>query len=588
MTVPNRATLWGDIIVDELVAAGVEAICVAPGSRSTPLAMAAFRHQGIKTYSILDERSMAYFSLGRARATGEPTPIITTSGTATANCHPAVIEASQARVPMVVLTADRPAELQDSGANQTIDQTKLYGNAVRDFRTLPEPRMESRTIRSVRTSVAQAVATAGGNPAGPVHLNVPVKKPLEPVPVEEDVPPRDEVAVEGRDGPFVEINQGTVTPSTATLESVIAELEAASRPLIVAGPADSGSDSQIAIAGLAETLGAPILADPLSSVRFGPAVSREGCLVCGGYDAYLNSATAREWPAPDVVVRVGASPTSKPLRKYLAEITGSQILVDPGGDWREAEFTATHLVGGAVKPTLQTITDELVDTSTDTDAWVERFEQAEAIHWDLVDEQGAGSPPDEGSVLHTIAKVVPEGGTLFVSNSMPVRDLDRYGRPAERSITALGNRGASGIDGIVSSALGAGSVTDGPLVAVVGDLAYYHDMNGLLSVGRCGVDVTIVLINNDGGGIFHKLPIAAFDPPFTEAFKTPHGIDFEPTGDLYGLEYVRAQTCDELHTYCEESMGEAGGTVIEVQTDASTSTQKREELAEAVQSRLFE
>ncbi len=578
MTAPNRNTLWGRVIADELAAAGVSGAVLSPGSRSTPLTVAIADHDGIETFSVLDERSAAFFALGRARRTGEPTAVVCTSGTAAANYHPAVIEASQSRVPLLLLTADRPPELADSGANQTVDQEKLYGDAVRWYRTLPEPEPRDRKLRSLRTTIDRAVGETTGVPAGPVHLNCPFRKPLEPVEVEGDVPAdlaeRAPLAVEGRDGPFVERTAGRPTLTEGEIESVAATLDAADRGLLVAGPSDAPTLDTDAVAALAAATGFPILADPLSGLRFGDHLDREDVTVCGGYDSYLDGAS--EWPEPEVVLRAGASPTSKVLRQYLRDHADQQFVVDPAGGWREAEFTATDLLVADPARLAAGLAAEIGDDAagSTTDRYRERFAAAERAYWDLIDDARADET-FEGQVLATVAERVPDPATIFVSNSMPVRDLDRFGRPRAADLTVLGNRGASGIDGITSTALGAGSATDDQLVLVTGDLAYYHDTNGLLSIARCGVDATIVLVNNDGGGIFHLLPIEDFDPPFTEQFRTPHGLDFEPTADLYGLAFQRVRPDDFADAF-EPSQGMDGTQVIEVVFDAEASHRTRE------------
>ncbi len=581
MTAPNRATLWGETLVEELVAAGVNGVVLAPGSRSTPLTTAFAAHDDIETFSQLDERSAAFFALGRSRRLGEPTALVCTSGTAAANFHPAVIEANQSRVPLVVLTADRPPELQDSGANQTIDQEKLYGDAVRYYRTLPEPSPEARTLRSLRTTADRAVQRATATPPGPVHLNVPVAKPLEPTDVPGDVPDnladRAPLGAAGRDGPFVRTTTGRQTLDTDAVADLAASLATVDRGLLVAGPANEPTPARDALAPLAEATGFPVLADPLSGHRFG----HDGPLVCGGYDAYLDAAEA--WPDPEVVVRFGASPTSKVLRHYLRDHAARQLVVDPAGGWREAEFTATDLLVADPTWLSERLADRLGGAAESE--WSDRFRRAERIHWETVSD-AVGAEQFEGAVLSTVASEAPDPATLVVSNSMPVRDLDRFGRPRHGDLTVLGNRGASGIDGVTSTALGAAGATDDPLVLVIGDLAFYHDMNGLLAVERCGVDATIVLLNNDGGGIFHMLPIEDFDPPFTEYFKTPHGIDFEPVGDLYGLEYAIVEDLVDFETAYTDSVDSDGTQVIEVRFDADESHRTRERIADRIRSAI--
>ncbi|MGM0605134.1 MAG: 2-succinyl-5-enolpyruvyl-6-hydroxy-3-cyclohexene-1-carboxylic-acid synthase [Halobacteriota archaeon] len=580
MSAPNRNTLWARAIVDEIARAGVPAVCISPGSRSTPLTIAFEEHEDVHVFSVLDERSAAYFALGRARRTGRVTPLVCTSGTAAANYHPAVIEASRARVPMLLLTADRPPECRDSGANQTIDQEKLYGDAVRWYKDLPEPQPTDRTLRSMRTDVGRAIATAEGTPAGPVHLNVPFKKPLEPVRVDGDVPQNlPPAAAFGRaDGttPYVTTTAGAMELDERQLRR-IAQAVSVDRGLIVAGPADPPGYDTESIVALAHASGFPILADPLSGLRFGGHTRVSS--VIGGYDAYVNTGATDGWPDPDVVIRLGASPTSKALRNYLATVDARQLLVDPAGEWREAAFTATDLVVADPSRLCGRLA-RLVETGGSA-AWRSRWEAADTAHWNVVESAtGSASTSFEGQLLADVIDESPDPSTLVVSNSMPVRDLDRFAAPTATSITVLGNRGASGIDGITSTALGASSATTDHVTLVIGDLAYYHDMNGLLAASRCDVDATIVLVDNDGGGIFHMLPIEAFDPPFTSQFKTPHGIDFEPTGALYDLEFTRVDGSDPFRSVYAESVTTPGTDVIAVDSDAERSHRTREELRE--------
>ncbi|APW99040.1 2-succinyl-5-enolpyruvyl-6-hydroxy-3-cyclohexene-1-carboxylate synthase [Halobiforma lacisalsi AJ5] len=584
---PNPATLWGRTLADELAAGGLEAVCIAPGSRSTPLTVAFAEHPEIDVYSHLDERSSAFFALGRARRTGEPTALICTSGTAAANFHPAVIEANQARVPLLVLTADRPPELRDSGANQTIDQTKLYGDAVRWFAELPEPEADERKVRSLRTTAARALAETGGPEPGPVHLNCPFRKPLEPTELPGSVPESfaETLAGRGREGPFVDVDRGDVTLELERARPVADALANADRPLIVAGPADPADlrdfEPDRAVE-LAERIGAPLLADPLSGLRFGPHV--EDGPVYGGYDAYADAVVD-----PDVVLRFGASPTSKPLRHALRDADARQFLIDPAGAWREATFTATDLLAARPESVVEAVLEVLDGLETDengtNDAWRSRFDAAERRHWKLRDDartrDALAETPFEGAVLASVLERAPDPATIFVSNSMPVRDADRFGKPRDADLTVLSNRGASGIDGIASTALGAGSAADEPLVVVTGDLAFYHDSNGLLAVDRCDVDATIVLLDNDGGGIFHKLPIEEFDPPFTDQFKTPHGLEFDALADLYGLEFESVSPGGFADAY-ERSLERTGTQVLSVSFDAETSHRRREELARRV------
>ncbi|MFA9516180.1 2-succinyl-5-enolpyruvyl-6-hydroxy-3-cyclohexene-1-carboxylic-acid synthase [Halopenitus sp. H-Gu1] len=609
MTAPNRNVLWANAIVDELASAGVSAAVISPGSRSTPLTMAFARHEDVHVFSQLDERSAAFFALGRARRTGEITPLVCTSGTAAANYHPAVMEADRGRVPLLALTADRPPELRDSGANQTADQEKLYGDAVRFYKDLPEPAATDRALTSVRTTIARAIEAAEGVDPGPVHLNVPFAKPLEPTPVPDDVPADlDPAAETGREGPYVDRTSGATRIDDRDLRALADDLSV-DRGLIVAGPADPPGLDPEAVTALSHATGHPILADPLSGVRFGGHT--RVAPVIGGYDAYLSADLAgtppETWRDPDVILRIGASPTSKRLRKYLAAVDADQYVVDPIGRWREAEFTATDLV--VAEPNRLCGDLSRLVAGGGASAWRTQWERADERAFEVLEES---SEFFEGRAVATIAESVPDPATLFVSNSMPVRDLDRFARPTTRNLTVDGNRGVSGIDGIVSTGLGAGSATTDDLTIVLGDLALYHDSNGLLALERLDLDATVVTINNDGGGIFHQLPIEEFDPEFTEWFKTPHGLEFESLADLHGLTYERidargdvGQAVDHEGGSGETVDGEdshsskadtdptaalvaayraarerSGSTLIDVRTDAKASHQTRKRLRE--------
>ncbi|WP_435345475.1 2-succinyl-5-enolpyruvyl-6-hydroxy-3-cyclohexene-1-carboxylic-acid synthase [Haloarchaeobius sp. HRN-SO-5] len=584
MTAPNRNVLWAETLVDELAEGGLSAACIAPGSRSTPLTVAFDAHDDVQTFSLLDERSAAFFALGRGRRTGEPTALVCTSGTAAANFHPAIVEANQARVPLLALTADRPPELRDSGANQTVDQEKLYGDAVRWYRDLPEPEATPRKLRRLRTDAARALAEATGTPAGPVHLNCPFRKPLEPTPVPGDVPEGwddgDARASQGRDrGPYVRRVQGRPTLADADLDALARAVDDAETGLILAGPADPTDlhDVGPAVAALARATNFPVLADPLSGVRFGAHVV--DAPVLGGYDGYVEAVDLD----PDIVLRFGASATSKPVRKALAATDARQVLVDPVGAWRDAEFVCSDLVVADPAATARALADAVSEPGDP--AFRDRLADAEATYWDhvadVLDGDDALATTLEGAVARRVLADAPDPATVFVSNSMPVRDVDRFGAPREADLTVLANRGASGIDGILSTGFGAGSATDDPLVVLTGDLAYYHDMNGLLALARCDVDATVVCVNNDGGGIFHLLPIEEFDPPFTEQFVTPHGLDFEPTGDIYDLSFRRVRPGEFASAY-REALAAEGTQVVEVTFDSGASHEARDRLAESV------
>ena len=564
----HHSAVWGALLIDALADAGIETAIIVPGSRSTPLVVAAAEHEDVSTISLLDERAAGFFALGRAKRSRQPAMLISTSGTATANFHPAVVEADASRTPLLVCTADRPAELQECGANQTIDQAGIYGRSVRWEPTVPDPRRDDNNESALRTTAAMAVERTIGPPAGPVHLNVPFRKPLTP----EANGPRPSAPDSARPTPA--INPGVPHPdpdAIAMLDRAIAETD---RGVIVCGPL---ARDRAAVVRLAERTGYPLLADPLSGLRWHDDLPIP---VLGGYDAFLDG-----WNhgGPELIVRFGATPTSVTLTEYLATHQGNHVLIDPAAAYRDPAFSTTAVVEG----TPRTVVEALERRPPDTDAaaaWTQEFHEVERRYWELVSDR-LSDLPIEGRIAHAVMDHAPPSSTVFVSNSMPIRDVDRFGRPRQTSVSVLGNRGASGIDGIISTGLGAGSVDDGPTIVLTGDLACYHDLTGLLAVQRADVDATVVVINNDGGGIFHKLPIEALDPPFTEHFRTPHGLEFGAIADFYDLQY----RCPRPERFCEhatEYLTGGSSELVELPVDPVANHRDREAFQNRIRERL--
>jgi 2-succinyl-5-enolpyruvyl-6-hydroxy-3-cyclohexene-1-carboxylate synthase len=588
MNAANRNTLWAQVFVDELARSGLQAVCIAPGSRSTPLTLAFAAEPRLRVYSHLDERSAAFFALGLALASGRPVALVCTSGTATANFYPAIIEAAQAQIPLLVLTTDRPHELRDSGANQTIDQVKLYGDHVRWFVEVapPEANPPALTLRSLRTLAGRALATAAGSPPGPVHLNFPFRKPLEPTPVPGDVPERLGVeipeAVNGRaDGlPFTRFSRGVASLSEAQIDILAAAIHSAPRGLIICGPRCPNGAFPTALTRLARLAGYPVLADAVSGVRFGPHVEQAEGLILGGYETFWPAGVAQAWPPPQLVLRFGAMPTAGILEEYLGSLSGCfQIAIDANGLWTDATHQLSHFIWADPEHTCRQVVERLEASSprpANAD-WLASLRRAEAESWAAV-EAALAETFFEGGILIDVVEALPPGATLYVASSMPVRHLDQFVRPNSKRLRVFANRGASGIDGTISSALGAAVATDSPLVLVTGDLAFYHDLTGLLALRRCGVKATIVLINNNGGGIFHRLPIARFDPPFTDLFLTPHGLDFEPAARMFGANYVRVTTRAVFREALETSIEATPPSIIEVPTDSVQHERQRREI----------
>lgn len=571
---------YAGAFVDGLVAAGIRHVCLCPGSRSTPLALELRRHPQLRVWVHLDERAAGFFALGMAHAGNQAVALLSTSGTAAANFLPAIAEARYARVPLVVLTADRPPELQEVGANQTIDQRRLYGAMVKRSLDLAVP--DGALGRYAATVAARAVADALTDPAGPVHLNLPFREPL--IPHKVALP----TAVAGAPPPAV--HHGRRRLPDTEIRVVANALREARRGLIVCGPQRDPALAA-AIMRLAQAWDAPVLADSLSQLRCGP---HDRGAVIGGYDLFLHAPPIIDRLQPDCVLRFGATPTSKALLEFLGGARCRQIAVVEDERWNDPLLSAGevyHADARAVCDDLSIALAERHAKSALAVAWQKRWRACEDASQAAVTAHFRGADMlSEPRVFAELPALLPEGATLFVGNSMPVRDLDGFFSGSKRRLTLLANRGVSGIDGVLSTALGVAAAGDGPLALVIGDLSFYHDLNGLLAASRFNLAATIILLNNDGGGIFSFLPQAQEDEYFEELFGTPHGLDFAPAAALFGLPYRRVARPDEFRAAVQESLSGRGSTLIEVRTDRGGNVAIHRELwtaaTEAVAARL--
>ena len=600
MNPENAAYLYIGAIVDELARAGVQHACLCPGSRSAPLALMLAEQSQIRLWMHLDERSAGFFAMGMAKASRRPVVLLCTSGTAAANFLPAIVEAHYARVPLLVLTADRPPELRDTGAPQTIDQIKLYSPYAKWFVEMALPEATPDMMRYARSVACRAVSQALAEPAGAVHLNFPFREPLTPIPVEPSHTDEAREAYLGRaDGkPYTSVVSAPRQADPKLIAAFADELSKIERGLIIAGP-QTDPEFPAAVARLSLALGYPILADPLSKVRCGPHPLDN---IMDGYDAFLRDPATVERLAPEVILRFGAMPTSKPVLFYLQRYPHMrQVLVDGGGGWQDAARLASDVIhadarlfcealsnrspqphslrGRGEQDSLPRVREGQGEGSVWLNLWRavnRRTRQAMTTQLSAFDE------PFEGCVFSELAECLPEGAACYVSSSMPVRDLDTFFSGSDRSIRFLSNRGANGIDGVVSSALGASAVSPGPLVLVIGDLAFYHDMNGLLAAKLHQLRATIILVNNDGGGIFSFLPQAAHPQHFEQLFGTPHGLDFRPAAEMYGAAFHRPETWGEFRRVVKDGLNSNGLTIVEVRTDRESNVTMHRQVWRAV------
>ncbi len=573
-------------IADELARCGMRHACTSPGSRNTPIVLSLLRDGRIRCWSHVDERSAGFFAVGAAKASGVPVAVTCTTGTAAANLLPAVIEAREARVPLIVLTADRPPELRELGAGQTIDQVKLYGSAVSWFFDVGVQEATPERLRWARTLACRAFFTALSERPGPVHLNVPLREPLvldEPLPDDDTgraggVPyvivepagppspsPKPETAIKPEQypsaGPETAIKPEQ-HPSAGPETAIKPEQHPSGRLLLVAG---TGTEDPAGLARYAARMGIPLLADPLSGARCGAAA-----IVY--YDLLVRDPEFTRTHRPDFVFRVGDVPTSKPLRAWLAGLVDvPQIAHDPQMTWQDpAGVVGMRLRSPLPRP-------QQLDVQA---GWVESWRQADRAVADAL-APVLDADLSEPSVAATLGRELPAEATLFVASSMPVRDLESYFPALDHPPRVLANRGANGIDGTVSSAFGVAALGDGPVVLLLGDLALAHDIGGLLAARRCGLSLTIVVLNNDGGGIFHFLPVVSQTDAFEPHIATPIGLDFSFAASLYGCRYERPADLAELVKALSRALRGEATTIIEVRTDRVANRELHAELERA-------
>lgn len=580
----NANTALASTFAEELARSGLRLAVISPGSRSTPLAVALWRQPEIEVVVIVDERSAGFFALGAAQASGEPVALLCTSGTALVNYHPAVVEADESGVPLVVLSADRPPELRGIGAGQTIDQIKSFGASVRWFCEVGTHEADDSGLLHYRSVACKAMTKAGGEVRpGPVHLNLPWREPLAPVPVEGAVTATDPLALQGRDKrPLTAVTKIDLEPSVFLLDEMAGHIGDAISGVIIAGR-QLDPELREPLAHLARVSGFPILADPTSQLRCGP---HDRSHVVAAYDLLLREEHFARPVVPELVLRFGEMPTSKPLRAWLAASGADEIVVDPYGGWNEPTNRAAAILRA--------------DPSECASGWAARLEGLEGRERPLPDrwldaEKAAQAALDEAlgasgeitePALHrALGTAHQDGDLVYTSSSMPIRDQETFVAASATDVHFLSNRGANGIDGLISSGIGAARASGRPTTIVTGDLGLLHDLGGLAALRDVSTPVRIVVIDNAGGGIFHFLPQqdAMAENEFEALLGTPRGVDAAKAAALFDLPHRHLDTLAEL----PEALA-AGTGLIEVRTDRRTNVAAHRQLTQIVHAALAE
>lgn len=583
----NLHTAWARLVVHALAASGVRDVVISPGSRSTPLALAAIESPSLRCHVHVDERVGGFFALGQARSTGRPSVLLCTSGTAGAHWYPALIEASQSHLPMVLVTADRPWEAYDCAAPQTVDQVGLYGRYVRHEAELGLPDPTPYALRAAQRVAAQSVHRSLWPLPGPVHINARFRKPLEPVAVTTREPWSDTLDALLAKGP-TRAHTPKVTPSPDAIEQLADACRRAARAWIVCGPAPFTADLAAyarALGRLAARTGFPLLAESTSLARFAPHTDPR---VTGfaSFDAALRAPAFRQRHRPDTIFEFGLPPTSGAYGSFLeAHPDLARHVVAPYG-WPDPHGSALNVTTGDLSDALDALTARL-DTHTvsdETRAWARDHARIESLAWEIIARETAGASLTEGVIPARLVAALPEGSTLLVGNSMPVRDLDLFCPPSARALRVVHQRGASGIDGLVSGAAGARSVTPGdlPVAVYLGDIALVHDLGGLNAARHARAPLVIVAVQNDGGRIFDQLPLARRVDPggvrpedFRALFTTPQSLTFEGAARTFGLEYQRVESPAAYEGALSRALSSQAATLIEAVVDPGDATARR-------------
>lgn len=556
-------------LVDEWIRCGLRHAVIAPGSRSTPLALALARANGIEVHVHVDERSAAFVALGIGIETGVPAVVVTTSGTAAVELHPAVVEASMARIPMLVCTADRPPELRDIGAAQTIDQTHLFGSAARWFF---EPGVAAGFDSSAWRSLAsRAWCETLGSPPGPVHLNLAFVDPL--------IGEADELP-KGRDEgrPWHQLSRVPSAPDHSQIEELANELRV-EKGVIVAGGVRT---DPAAVAELANATGWPVLADPRSGCR------RPHELTVAAFDALLRDQEFALTQRPEVVLRIGDLPSSKVLGSWIATSGARQVFIDPDGYWSDPQRLVDKVVAADPASVCLAVARnrERAERTRWTSSWMEAERKAQRAIDEYLSAMRESGTLTEPGVARRLAELLRDDSTLFVSSSMPIRDMEWFSPPVPQ-LRVVSNRGANGIDGVVSSAVGV-ALTGRATALLIGDLAFVHDTNGLLGLAARNLDLTIVVIDNRGGGIFSFLPQASSieERRFEQLFGTPQDVDLVGLVSAHGLIAMRAHDPEGFDAAIEVAQRAPGTHVIIVSTDRARNVAVHDEMHQAIASAL--
>jgi len=580
----NRNILWTETFVRELASLGVKHVSISPGSRNTPLTLAFAANKKIKSYVHVDERSSGFFALGLAKATDSPVAVVCTSGTATVELYPAIVEAYQQRIPLIICTADRPPELLDRGANQTINQINLYKNHIRWFMDmgLPEPSLPK--LKQLKAAAKTAFITSLYESKGPVHLNFPFRKPFEPIYTTDEVNENIVLFAEKTLSSKDDICFGDIKDikKEKWFLNIFSQLKKFEHGLIIVGPDNYNPRFIKSCQALSQKLAYPILADGTSQLRFGRHDKNN---IITGFDSFFRSEKFSSSHQPDIILQFGRTITSKGLDSFLENCAAYRYMINAFGDWFDPSDKAKAAY--VCKPFLfcESMNEVLQATkfSRKQNSWLSSYISAEHTSMKLKNEIIDNSDfLNEARVINEVLQVIPDNSLIMLSNSMPVRDFDYFASNIDKNVILFNNRGASGIDGITSTALGIAAAVNKPAVLITGDLAFYYDLNGLLGAKKYNIPLVIVLLNNNGGGIFEVLPISSYGEVFRKYFLAPHNLEFKYFVKAYGGNHKNILSWRDFRSSFRNALTKKNFSVLEIKTSSTDSLKLRRKFWEAV------
>lgn len=581
----NRNYLWSESFVNALANVGLKYCCISPGSRNTPLTIAFAQNKNIKSFINVDERNSAFLALGLAKSSGTPVAVVCTSGTATAEIYPAIIEAYQQRVPLIICTADRPGILINTGANQTINQNNIFVNHIRYFFDAGLPSTKLIKIKKFLERLKKTLYVGLIKDRGPVHINFPFEKPLEPDSYTDRISLQTKNKINLLETFSLKRKTGTTKLSTSQ-RKLLGDIKKFQKGLIIIGPQEPLYRLRRLTSIFSQVTGYPVFADGCSQLRYGKH-NKSNILI--NFDTLLRLHKYSKSFKPELIIQFGRTPTSKSLEKFFCADKSKRYVINEFADNADPARTAFRTFKSSPEMLFEKLLCELnrVEFKRKSSGFAAKLisddkliETYKKIHFNKI------KFPNEIKIIQEVLKLIPDNCNLFISNSTPVRDLDNFGNLCDRDIRVFNNRGASGIDGITSTAIGIAYDSKQPTILITGDLSFYYDINTLVNIKTITLPFIIILINNNGGGLFRTLPISKNKKYFNDFFLAGQKLNFNKIVSSFGIEHKEIENLNRLSSEFLSSLKTNKAIVFEIKTDSKVSLKIRQDFRNKAE-RLF-